>query len=175
MAKGPVGLSMEFLPLDAAPAEVVLFAYGLEKALGQVYRIMSGRVADSEVSDLLIQLAVIEDKHKDMLTRLSTKDGPVITSPDELEAQASAEIMEGGFHLSDFVKQNEAAMQTSLGVLELAMMIEAQGLDLYLRYADRAQDAQVKELLLKIADEEKAHLAALGRLMDSRVLGPVGG
>ncbi|MBF0495218.1 MAG: ferritin-like domain-containing protein [Deltaproteobacteria bacterium] len=169
VAKGPVGLSMEFLPPDAAPAEVVLFAYGLEGALGQVYRIMSGRVADSEVGDLLLQLAVIEDKHKDMLQRLSTKDGPVIASPEDLEARASAEIIEGGFHLSDFIKQNEAAMQTALGVLELAMMIEAQGLDLYLRYADRAQDAQVAELLLKIADEEKNHLTALGRLMDSRI------
>jgi hypothetical protein len=40
--------------------------------------------------------------------------------------------------------------------------ILTQGLDLYLRFADKSTHSQTKEMLLKIADEEKSHLASLG-------------
>jgi len=39
----------------------------------------------------------------------------------------------------------------------------------YLRYAERSSEAHTAEILFKIADEEKAHLAALGRLMEEKV------
>jgi rubrerythrin len=46
------------------------------------------------------------------------------------------------------------------------MMLEAQGMDLYMRYADKSEDAQVKEILYKMADEEKTHLKSLGDLFE---------
>ena len=47
----------------------------------------------------------------------------------------------------------------------LAMMLEAQAMDLYMRYAGKSEDQQVKEILYKMADEEKAHLTSLGQLL----------
>jgi rubrerythrin len=49
------------------------------------------------------------------------------------------------------------------------MMIETQALDLYLRYADRSTVGHTREILYTIADQEKAHLTALGRLMEKKV------
>lgn len=66
------------------------------------------------------------------------------------------------------MKDNEPHMQTSPDALMVAMMIETQAMDLYLRYADRSSEARTKEVLFKIADEEKAHLTALGRLMSEK-------
>jgi len=49
------------------------------------------------------------------------------------------------------------------------MMLETQALDLYLRFADKSTNAETKTILFKIAREEKAHLAALGRLLEETI------
>jgi rubrerythrin len=48
------------------------------------------------------------------------------------------------------------------------MMLETQALDLYLRFADKAENKQTKDILHRIGDEEKGHLAALGDLRDKK-------
>jgi len=57
------------------------------------------------------------------------------------------------------------------GVIELAMSIETQALDLYSRASDRAKDEKSRLALTKIADEERTHLAQLGKLMNKLLLG----
>jgi len=52
-------------------------------------------------------------------------------------------------------------------IIALAMSIEAQALDLYMRAADRTSNPQSKKVLIQIADEERTHLAQLGKLMES--------
>jgi hypothetical protein len=63
------------------------------------------------------------------------------------------------------LKENEPFMKTVPDALNVAMMIEAQAMDLYLRYADRSKEVSTKEVLFKIADEEKVHLNPLGELI----------
>jgi rubrerythrin len=47
------------------------------------------------------------------------------------------------------------------------MSIEAQALDLYTRAANRSTDERSRGALKKIAEEERAHLEQLAKLMDS--------
>ena len=49
------------------------------------------------------------------------------------------------------------------------MMLEAQALDLYMRYSQEIKDDKGKRILYDIAEEEKGHLKTLGRLMEERV------
>jgi len=51
-------------------------------------------------------------------------------------------------------------------IIGLAMSIEAQALDLYLRAADRSNNPESKKILIQIADEEQTHLTQLGKLME---------
>ena len=51
-------------------------------------------------------------------------------------------------------------------IISLAMSIEAQALDLYLRASEKAQNEAGKKALIQIANEEKVHLARLGQLME---------
>jgi len=55
------------------------------------------------------------------------------------------------------------------GLLDLAMMLETQALDLYLRFAEISADERTQNVLFSIADEEKAHLSSLGDLMDKKI------
>jgi rubrerythrin len=50
------------------------------------------------------------------------------------------------------------------------MMIEAQALDLYMRYADKTDNEEAEKLLQRLAQEEKSHLKLLGRLMDRKIV-----
>ena len=59
-------------------------------------------------------------------------------------------------------------MKTVPDVLNMAMMLESQAMDLYMRYSEKAKDEKSKTVLYDIAEEEKAHLKALGHLMEQR-------
>lgn len=68
----------------------------------------------------------------------------------------------------EFLAQYGPAMKTVSEVLDVAMMIETQALDLYLKYSQKADDKESKSVIYEIAEEEKAHLRALGRLRGAR-------
>ena len=78
-------------------------------------------------------------------------------------------VMEGGIDVDEFLKHNEQFLQTVTGVIDLAMMVETQALDLYLRMAAESQNEATKEVLFQIAEEEKAHLRALGRVLEEHL------
>ena len=112
------------------------------------------------------KLAAIEGRHKQRLFELYQRQEPSVTDVGTFEAQILSKAMEGGLTTEEFMAAHRAAMDTVPAVLELAMIIEAQALDLYLRYSERSTDPDTQGLLQGIADEEKSHLAALGDLMD---------
>ena len=87
----------------------------------------------------------------------------------EVEAGLRPAILEGGFGLDDFMKENESFFGSVQGVLDLAMMLETQALDLYLRFAEKSTHERTQNALFSIADEEKAHLSSLGDLMDKKI------
>jgi len=159
---------MDILRGDESPAEITIFAYGMEQALGVLYTTLSARTTDTELRGLFINLADIEQRHKEMLFALYAELEPTTKDLKEFESQVVSKRMEGGFNPDAFMEQNEAHMKTVSDALTIALMIETQALDLYLRYAERSADAHTAEVLYTIADEEKAHLGALGQLMDKK-------
>lgn len=160
---------MELLRGDETPAEITLFAYGMETALGSFYSVMSGRVEDKALGDLFRKLAKIEQRHKEMVFSLYHSIEEPGMDLSAFESSVKAKVMEGGFDIEAFLKENEPFMKSVPDALNVAMMIETQAMDLYLRYADKSKEASTKGVLFKIADEEKAHLSSLGQLMGQKV------
>jgi rubrerythrin len=76
--------------------------------------------------------------------------------------------MEGGFHQEEFLKENASSLGSIAGMLDLSMMLETQALDLYLRFAAKIKETETKNILYRLADEEKSHLKALGNLREER-------
>jgi rubrerythrin len=159
---------MDMLRGDESPAEIMIIAYSMEQALGGFYTTLSKRTKDAELKGLFVKLADIEQKHQEMLFALYAEIDSSGKDVKKFESQVDAKRMEGGFSTEDFMKQNDASLKTVPDVLTIAMMIETQALDLYLRYADRSTDGHTREILYTIADQEKAHLAALGRLLEEK-------
>jgi sulfur-carrier protein adenylyltransferase/sulfurtransferase len=166
VAEGPVELNMDMITGDETPPQIIKLAYGMEQSLGEFYRAAKIKTEDTEVASLLDKLASIEEKHKEYLLELYNQIGATLSTTESFEEDVTERILEGGFRLDEFLKQNEKFLSDVPSLLDLAMMLETQALDLYLRFADKTTDELAKSVLHKIGDEEKQHLSALGKLRE---------
>lgn len=168
-AIGPVQLGEIHLRGDETIKEILVFIYSMESGLERFYQKASAAISNVPVVNLLKKLAGIEVAHKEKVYRLFADLDPQSADRSQFEADANGALMEGGFDIETFLQKNSALMQTPAGVLDIAMMLETQGLDLYLRYAQQALEEEGRQVLYQIAEEEKAHLVSLGRLMEETV------
>lgn len=159
-------MNLDLVETDETPADIIRLAYGMEQNLGDFYRAARADMEEGEIASLLEKLASIEDKHKQYLLELYRSVEPGEIAVEDFEAQVSAKIMEGGFRSDEFMKHNERYLHKTDTLLDLSMMLETQALDLYLRFSQKTDNPHTKEMLFKIADEEKDHLAALGKLRE---------
>lgn len=162
-------MGMSLLRGDEAPDEIITLAYGMEEGLGDFYRKMAGKTDEEEVINLFILLSEVEEKHKDWLLNIYMGLDKETSDKESFETKASIGLLEGGFTTDEFLEKNSKAMTNVTGLLDIAMMLETQSLDLYLRYSQKVADDKVKVVLFDLADEEKSHLAALGELLESNV------
>ena len=168
-ATGPIEMGMALIKGDETPEEIIVFAYGMEAGLRDFYQLMSNHTAAEKVSDTFTKLSDIEEKHKNKLFRLYQYKDSSISDESAFEKQVVNKVMEGGVTVEEFAYRNRAAIKTVTNVLELAMSIETQSLDLYLRYSQKSGDPETQKVLFEIADEEKLHLMTLAKLMDENL------
>ena len=110
----------------------------MEKALQLFYETLKEQSPDKELQELFGKLAQVEVRHEQ---RLFEVYGRVVSGGQDLatfESTIVPKTLEGGFSAEEFLKTNKSHLQTAPEVLDLAMMLETQALDLYLRFADRA-------------------------------------
>ncbi|MGA2026529.1 MAG: rhodanese-like domain-containing protein [Syntrophobacteraceae bacterium] len=158
-AATPPELHLQFIRGDESALEAATIACRFEAGLEQFYRAAFDRSTLAGVRDLLEKLLKAEQTHKHNLVRLleSLGAGPEAPCvPDNL--------MEGGLKIDDFLARNDYYLQSAQDCLELAMMIEIQALDLYLRMAQTCADAPAKGLFHRLGEDEKAHLNWLADL-----------
>lgn len=167
-AFGPAEMGMTSLQGDETPREVIVIAYGMEQGLADFYTRTSGMTKDEKAGEILRKLIRIEERHKDKLFALYQSLEPATQKRDLFEKRIVSGVMEGGFTTEDFLEKNKPLLDTVENLLSLAMMLEAQALDLYTRYARKVEDVQSRSVLHDIAEEEKGHLATLGALLEAR-------
>lgn len=165
-AVGPAETGMALLTGKETPVEIIVMALGLEEGLRAFYDDMARSGGSPAISDLFTRLAAIEVRHKAKLLELYAIRTESEANTDVIDSQIMADTMEGGLTSEEFLKINQPAMQTNQEVVAMAMTIEAQALDLYMRQARKVGDHASREILQGLADDEKAHLAALGKLME---------
>jgi len=167
-AFGPAETGMITLKGDESPQEVIVLSYGMEQGLADFYARVLGMTQDSAVQKIIGKLVQIEEKHKDRLFALYQALEPTTQERTLFEERIVSGVMEGGFTGEEFLEKNKPLLDTVENLLSLAMMLEAQALDLYTRYAQKLEDARSRSVLHDIAEEEKGHLATLGALVEAR-------
>ncbi len=173
-AVGPQEQGMVYFKGDETLMQIVVLAYAMEANLGAFYTKMAATAKKPEIADSFNQLAKFEEAHKAKVFKIAQSLDVSLRGQAEFERQVAIEVLEGGTTADAFVEKNRDYLQTSRGAVEAAMMIEAQALDLYMRYAEKAKKDEAAMLLQELAQEEKAHLKVLGRLMDRKIVGKLG-
>ena len=164
-AAGPAEVGMARIGGRETPAEIIVLAYGMEEGLKSFYALMAARSDAKEVSGLFDKLAGIEVRHQEKLFELYRDYAEAGIDKQALEQEIVVAAMEGGLTTEEFLASHQAVLETKEEVVGLAMELETQALDLYLRYSSALEDDKTKEVLFQLAEEEKAHLRSLGTLM----------
>lgn len=153
---------------DETPREIIILSYAMEQGLREFYSALALEALDHEVAGMLTKLGNIEETHKQRLFDLYRTLEPGGVGREAFESKTVPLMMEGGFTTDEFLEKHRPVMQSVPDVIGIAMMLEAQALDLYLRYSRKTEDPKSKSVLFGIAEEEKAHLATLGRLIEDK-------
>lgn len=173
-AAGPAEQGLGLITGREDRGQMLLIAYGLEAGLRAFYLALAPRAGGGEARALCRALADIEARHQDALWRLHAAGGGDGLEREEFARQAGAAVMEGGETVAEAL---DARLAAGFGPAELvgeAMALEAQALDLYLRFSHKLREGQAKAALYDLAQEEKAHLTALGGLLDKLAEGGSG-
>jgi len=146
------------------PADTAALAWILERGAQIFYERMARRFAGTDTGDLVRSLASVEEQHKQGLRTLHEAVTGVPGDPvpeDEVEAR---DTMEGGTSIRRTLAWAE--QRKALDVLEFAVAMEVNAYDRYQQAARSFPDAESREVLVRLAREEKEHL---DRLLESFV------
>ena len=168
-AVGPPESGMQYWQGRETPEQILALAFAMERELGAFYQELADSAADPELKATFARLAGFEDKHKLVVYHLYKTLFPQSGGIEDLAAKATFKALEGGRSAKEIMGESQG-FDSARDALDMAMGIEAQALDLYMRYAEAAADAQARQTLHELAKEERGHLKALATLMDR--LGP---
>ncbi|SNR60149.1 Rhodanese-related sulfurtransferase [Humidesulfovibrio mexicanus] len=174
VARGPADLGMQSLAAVRTVDALLERAWAMELALEALYLELAGRAADPERADVFRRLAGFEDKHRRVLSLLWShyrtskgEDADVTAFEARARAFASSTVLEGGVSANDYMSLMRDP-DDSAEAMELAMAVEAQALDLYMRRSMAEADAELRARLTLLAEEERSHLKVLGNFVSDR-------
>jgi len=168
-AQGPADLGLAVLLEADTPASLIERAWGMELSLERFYNGLAAHAANPETASLFTRFAGFEEKHRRTLSEIWIR----LTGGDKAGFESAVAVhlemqtLEGGVGPQDYLEllgdPSDAA-----AALELAMAVEAQAMDLYLRRSATQSDPDLRRTLLLLAEEERAHLKVLGTYADGR-------
>ncbi len=163
-ASGPETTGFELLLGSTEFADAYSLAYAMEDELQKFYQGMADSFDQgSEQQKLFSRLVLFEEKHKEYLVQYCEKMNKIDCSIQQSPV-STGPILEGGYNLKNL---NEAGLGTSLSsIIDLAMTMEAQAMDLYLRLSRSSGSGEIGPFFLHLADEEKEHLSFLSGKLD---------
>ncbi len=163
VSRRPIDRGVAVLQGDETPGEAIAIAYAMEEQARSGYEALLRRNPEGEVARLLDQLVGAEGGHLDLLRERFDQGGYAGDLPGLAGAKAAQ--TEGGLSPEAFAGAVAASAGDARELLETAMGMEVDSLDLYLQLSQRSEDPAAEEVFRTIADGEVQHLRWLGELM----------
>ena len=168
VAMGVPEAGMAYFPPGAKPEELIALAWMLEGGTKKFYSAVPGSGKKGEVADFFRQLAGDEEKHQSALLNLYRKVSGRDTDPgfpgSVISADPGEEFMEGGMRVKEALAWMEG--KTLRDVVELALSLEVNASDLYIKMERRVEDPQAREAFQVLSNQERKHLERLTELFE---------
>lgn len=189
-ASGPPEAGLDLFAGRDSLEDLMALAYALEGNLAAFYRDQAAKTPNQELAGLFLRLAGFEDRHTRMICHMFTRlaglhqdastperSGPQFPSVGQRSRAAAAladkarelgagRMLEGGRTAGDILAERTGGPADARDVLDMAMSIEAQALDLYMRQAPRTADPSARPALEALAREEAGHIKSLAALLE---------
>lgn len=146
----------------------MIAGFGLEMGLRDFYLSMQKKSARESTKVLFGKLADIEILHQERLVELYRDMTGTAMTITEFSEKIAEPAMEGGMTTEEYLQLYNIDLDSELEVLGMALAIEAQALDLYLRAGERSDTTETKQVLLQIASEERSHIARLSSYIEQQ-------
>jgi rhodanese-related sulfurtransferase/rubrerythrin len=164
-ASGPPEAGMSIFEGTEDVADVISLAWALEDGAREFYVAMAEQYAEEPAGKLFGSLSKAEAHHKASLQKLyADLTGKDVDPP---RPEGLKPTMEGGVPLAaalDWAKGKPAK-----DAIELAVSVEVNAYDRYLKVATARDDEESKDVLMKVARDEKAHLERLVAAYTQRI------
>jgi rubrerythrin len=172
VAHGLPEAGMAFFSPAANGEEIVGLAWALEEGSKLFYQGVSEHFADDqEAQKMFGWLVSAEENHEKHL--LETYEALTGEQPDFVKLRAkfsdslNGTVMEGGVPVKDALEwAKDKGVAESL---ELAMAMEVNAYDLYVKMSRAIEDKAAQQIFEKLSEEEQVHLEKLADLLDTRV------
>jgi rubrerythrin len=172
VAHGIPEAGMAYFSPAANAEELVGLAWSLEEGSKIFYQGVAEHFTNDSVAHQLFTWLVEAEKHHEehLLESYKTVAGQ---EPDFTKLRAkfsdsiSGKVMEGGIPVQDALNwiKDKGVVES----LELAISMEANAYDLYVKMSRKIKDAQAGQIFEKLAEEEQMHLKRLAELLDKNV------
>lgn len=166
VAVGAEETGLHLFTSEESPEEAVIIGFGLEMGLRDFYLSMQSKAPRESTKTLFGKLADIEILHQERLVELYRDITGTALTIAEFAEKIAEPAMEGGLTTEEYLQLYDIDLHSELEVLGMALAIEAQALDLYLRAAERSDKKQTRQILSQIAEEERSHIARLSSYID---------
>lgn len=163
-ATGAPEAGMAWFPENASGPELVSLAWLLEDGSRRFYSELPSRLKDRDAAALFGQLVRAEEHHQSSLAELYRK---MSNSTDGPSARTGEDVMEGGVKVSEALAW--ITDKSLFEVLQLAVGLETNSYDLYIKMGRTVTDVRSKEVFSMLASGEKDHLDRLVGLLEKHV------
>jgi rubrerythrin len=172
VAQGQPEAGMAFFSPAADTEEIVGLAWALEEGSKIFYQGVSEHFsADKEALKMFSWLVSAEKSHEKHL--LETYEALTGARPDfeklrgKFSDSLNGAVMEGGIPVKEALAWvNDKGVSESL---ELAIALEVNAYDLYIKMSRAIEDKQAQQIFKKLSIEEQGHLEKLADFLDKRV------
>jgi len=158
---------LELFTGNESHEQILIIACSLEMGLEEFYVSMIETAKSDAVKELFKKLSLIEVKHRERIFQEYVRISNTNMSLEEFTSGLVVPAAEGGMSTEEYLEFFGSGQESPEGVIEMAMSIEAQALDLYFRASEHVEQKESRKFLSQMADEERSHLRQLGQLMDS--------
>jgi sulfur-carrier protein adenylyltransferase/sulfurtransferase len=171
VATGGLEAGMAYFEPAAGLREMVALAWAMEEGSRRFYQGAGERLqSDPEAAELFRQLIRAEEGHKRSLLasydHLAGRPADPASLAADMEEAGGGGTMEGGISVREALSWLEGRELAEL--LELAMGLEINAYDLYIKMGRRVGDEE-RQIFAGLAREEQQHLERLAQLLDRRL------
>jgi rubrerythrin len=172
VAHGPPEAGMAFFSPAADAEEIVGLAWALEEGSKLFYQgVAEHFTQDNETRQMFNWLVSAEMNHeKHLLDTYETLTG---TKPNferlrtKFGHNLNGSVMEGGVPVKEALEwAKDKGVSESL---ELAMAMEVNAFDLYIKMSRAIEDEKARQIFEKLSEEEQVHLEKLADLLDKKI------